>query len=68
MKDKEKFVLLRKKKCYYTQKEFGDALGVTRQYVNHVENGIKKPSLKLVKSMAKLLHVSEIYLIKIFEL
>lgn len=38
----------------YTQTEVADKLGITRQYVGALEKGERKPSIKLLKEIAKL--------------
>lgn len=37
-----------------TQTEVAETLGVTRQYIGALEKGERKPSLKLLKEIAKL--------------
>lgn len=37
-----------------TQTEVAERLGVTRQYIGALEKGERKPSLKLLKEIAKL--------------
>jgi transcriptional regulator with XRE-family HTH domain len=43
----------------YTQDEFGKAVGVTGQAVNHWVNGNKLPSIKNMRKIANVLNIAE---------
>lgn len=55
MGDKIKFY--RKKRVLY-QVELADIVGVSTKYIGSIEQGIRTPSLKLLKKIAKALKVS----------
>jgi putative transcriptional regulator len=48
----------------YSQKEFAQMIGITHWWLNHIENGKRKPSLELVCTIAEKLGVtaSQIFL------
>lgn len=47
-----------RKKINITQSELADKLGVTRQYINKIENGDCLPSMKIALNLSKVLNTS----------
>jgi len=44
--------------CDVTQAELAEAVGVTQAFMSYMVNGIKKPSIDVLKRVAEYLHVS----------
>ncbi len=59
----EKRIYEQRKKLGLTQKDLGDALGVSKVSICYWEKGIKKPSTKNLIELTKILNVSLEYLI-----
>jgi transcriptional regulator with XRE-family HTH domain len=50
--------ILRKEKGF-TQKDFAEKIGISNNWLNHIENASRKPSLTLIDKIAKALGVTK---------